>query len=101
MLDSILQLARRGSEVVMIGVLQHGYDIPHLPDFVQHELRLSGTTMYVPRDYREMIALMGAGTVHTDGMITHTLPLRDIQTVFDMIEQGQEKFLKIMLTVNE
>ncbi len=100
-LDNILQLARRGSEVVMIGVLQNGYDIPHLPDFVQHELRLSGTTMYVPRDYREMIAHMGAGTISTRGMITHTYPLRDIQQVFDMIEKGQEKFVKIMLTVNE
>ena len=100
-LDNILQLARRGSEVVMIGVLQNGYDIPHLPDFVQHELRLSGTTMYVPRDYREMIALMGAGKVRTHGMITHTFPLRDIQSVFDLIEQGQEKFVKIMLTVND
>lgn len=100
-LDTILQLARRGSRVVMIGVLQHGYDIPHLPDFVQHELRLSGTTMYVPQDYREMLALMGDGKISTHGMITHTFPLRDIRQVFDMIEQGQEKFLKIMLTVNE
>ncbi|HEY3418203.1 MAG TPA: hypothetical protein VGM23_15100 [Armatimonadota bacterium] len=48
-----------------------------------------------------MIALMGAGKVRTHGMITHTFPLEEIQQVFDMIEQGQEKFIKILLTVNE
>jgi hypothetical protein len=41
-----------------VAVLQTAFSIPHLPDFVQHELRLSGTTMYVPQDCREMIALM-------------------------------------------
>jgi L-iditol 2-dehydrogenase len=100
-LDTILQLARRGSRVVMIGVLQTGYDIPHLPDFVQHELRLSGTTMYVPQDYRDMIALLSAGKVQTVGMITHTFSLSEIQKVFDIIETGDEPFVKIMLTVNE
>ncbi|MGB6919323.1 MAG: alcohol dehydrogenase catalytic domain-containing protein [Phycisphaerae bacterium] len=100
-LDQILSLAHRGTRVVMVGVLQNGYDIPHLPDFVQHELRLSGTTMYVPQDYREMIALMREGKVRTRGMITHTFKLADIKTVFDMIERKSERFFKIMLTVND
>jgi L-iditol 2-dehydrogenase len=100
-LDQILQLARRGSRVVIIGVLQSGYDIPHLPDFVQHELRLSGTTMYIPRDYREMIKLMGEGKVRTDGMITHYYKLSDLLDVFKMIENHRERYFKIMLKVNE
>ena len=99
--DQILQLARRGSRVVVIGVLQNGYNIPHLPDFVQHELSLSGTTMYVPQDYRDMIELMGQGIVKTEGMITHYFKLEDIKTVFAMIEKKQEPFFKIMLMVNE
>jgi len=99
--DQILQMARRGTRIVIIGVLQNGYDVPYLPDFVQHELRLSGTTMYVPQDYREMIQLMGEGKIKTDGMLTHYYKLKDIKTVFDMIEKREEKFFKIMLTVND
>ena len=98
--DQILQLARRGTRIVIVGVLQNGYDIPHLPDFVQHELRISGTTMYVPQDYREMIQLMGEGRIKTTGMLTHYFKLEEIKTVFDMIEKREEKFFKIMLTVN-
>ena len=100
-LDIIIQLARRGTRIVIVGVLQNGYNIPHLPDFVQHELRLSGTTMYVPQDYRDMLDLMGKGRIRTAGMITHYFKLAEIQKVFDLIEKGQEKFFKIMMTVNE
>ncbi len=99
--DLILQLARRGSRIVVIGVLQNEYVIPHLPDFVQHELRISGTTMYVPQDYREMIQLMGEGKIRTEGMITHYFQLEDIKNVFAMIEKKEERFFKIMLKVNE
>ena len=100
-LNQILELARRGTRVVVAGVLQNGCDIPHLPDFVQHELRLSGTTMYVPQDYREMAALMGRKAIRTQGMITHYFKLSDVISVFALIERGQEKFFKIMLTVND
>ena len=100
-LNEIIRIARRGSRIVVVGVLQNGCDLSRLPDFVQHELRLSGTTMYVPQDYREMVQLMGEGRVKTEGMITHFFKLKDIQKAFDMIEDGHEKFFKIMLTVND
>jgi L-iditol 2-dehydrogenase len=99
--DLILQLARRGSRIVVIGVLQKEYVIPHLPDFVQHELRISGTTMYIPQDYREMIRFMGEGRIRTKGMITHYFRLEEIKKVFKMIDKREEKFFKIMLKVNE
>ena len=95
-LNDILRMAKRGARVVMAGVLQNGYDIPLLPDFVQHELRLSGTTMYTPADYRDMIGLMGAGKIKTRGMVTHYFELPQIVEVFDMIANRREKFFKII-----
>ena len=100
-LDHIIQMARRGTRVVVIGVLQNGYDIPHLPDFVQHELRLSGTTMYTPQDYHDVIEHMGSGEIKTAGMITQYFKLADVPQVFEMIEARSEPFFKIMLTVGE
>lgn len=101
-LEEILLMAKRGARVVMAGVLQMGYDIPHLPDFVQHELRLSGTTMYVPQDYREMMALMAEGKIRTDGMITHHFPITDVIRVFkEYIEGKKEYYFKIMFTLGD
>ena len=98
-LDDIIQVAGRGARVVVVGVLERQYDIPHLPDFVQHELRLSGTTMYVPQDYVEMIQLIATGKISTQGMITHRFELVEVEKVFKMIEEGTEQYFKIMLEV--
>lgn len=96
--DEILRIARRGSRIVIVGVLQKEYKIPHLPDFVQHELRISGTTMYVPQDYKEMIELMEKGDISTKGMITHYFKITEIKEVFKMIDKKDEPYFKIMFT---
>jgi L-iditol 2-dehydrogenase len=97
-LNDIIRTARRGARVVAVGVLQNGYDIPLLPDFVQHELKLSGTTMYTPADYREAIELMGKKIISTRGMITHYFDIKQIVEVFEMIKKREMKFFKIMFT---
>ena len=97
--NDILRLARRGARAVVVGVLQNGYDIPLLPDFVQHELRLSGTTMYTPEDYADMLRMMGDGTIRTDGMITHYFEFDQIVRVFERIVKKDMQFFKIMLKI--
>ena len=95
--NDILRLARRGARAVIVGVLQNGYDIPLLPDFVQHELRISGTTMYTPSDYHEVINLMGRGAIRTEGMISHYFDFDDVAGVFKKIAGREIKYFKIML----
>ncbi len=100
-MNNILKIAHRGSRIVIIGVLQNEYIVPLLPDFVQHELSLYGTTMYVPTDYREMIELMSKGKVTTKGMISHRFGLEDIPAVLNMIDKRKEKTFKVVIDVNE
>ena len=100
-LNNILAVARRGSRIVVIGVLQKQFNIPLLPDFVQHELSLSGTTMYVPQDYRDMIDFMGRGVIRTKGMVSHHFPLEKIPDVLDMIVNHREKSFKVIIDVAE
>ena len=97
--NNILRLARRGTRIVMVGVLQNNYDVPLLPDFVQHELKLFGTTMYTPADYRDMLRLMGEGKIRTSGMISHYFDFDDVVTVFDKIANKQLSSFKIILKV--
>lgn len=99
-LDTIIRIARRGARIVVIGVLQNEYAIPRLPDFVQHELSLSGTTMYTPQDYRDMIILMDEKKIVTDGMISHRFPLEKVPDILEMLHTKTEKTFKIMLDVN-
>ncbi len=100
-LNNILKIAHRGSKIVVIGVLQKEYLIPLLPDFVQHELSLYGTTMYVPSDYREMIELMSKGIIRTKETISHRFKLEDIPSVLDMLDKRKEKTFKILIDVND
>ena len=99
--EEILKIARRGTRIVIVGVLQTEYSIPHLPDFVQHELRISGTTMYVPQDFKDMIDLMGKGKISTKGMVTHHYRLDQIKEVFQMIDSRKEPYFKVMLTYDK
>ena len=100
-LNNILEIARRGSRVVVIGVLQKAYNIPLLPDFVQHELSLSGTTMYVPQDYREMLDLMGRGVIRTEGMVSHHCTLEQVPEMLDNIVNRRIKTFKVIIDVND
>ena len=100
-LNNILSIAHRGSRIVVIGVLQSEYNIPKLPDFVQHELSLFGTTMYVPADYEEMIDLLSRGIIRTEGMISHRFGLEEIPDVLDMIDKRKEKTFKVIIEVND
>lgn len=100
-LNNILSVARRGSRVVVIGVLQKQFQIPLLPDFVQHELSLSGTTMYVPQDYRDMLSLMERGIIRIDGMVSHHFPLERVPEVLDSIVNRREKTFKVVIDVVE
>jgi threonine dehydrogenase-like Zn-dependent dehydrogenase len=100
-LNNILSLARRGSKVVVIGVLQKAYNIPLLPDFVQHELSLSGTTMYVPQDYYEMIDLMGKKIIKTDGMVSQRITLEEIPKMLDDIVNRRVQTYKVIVDIND
>ncbi|MBP3411606.1 MAG: alcohol dehydrogenase catalytic domain-containing protein [Clostridia bacterium] len=100
-LNNILALARRGTRIVVIGVLQKVFNIPLLPDFVQHELSLSGTTMYVPQDYHDMIDFMGRKVIRTDGMVSHHCTLEEVpQMLSDIVERKVQTY-KVIIDVND
>ena len=100
-LNDILKIAKRGSRVVVLGVLQNDYVLPNLPDFVQHELTLSGTTMYVPADYRAIVAFMSEGAISTAGMVTHRFPFEDIPDVLRMLDKKELNSFKIIIEMQQ
>lgn len=98
-LNEIIRVARRGARVVVAGVLETGCIVPLLPDFVEHELTLIGSTMYIPQDFRDVLGLMAQGKVRIDGMISHLWKLSEVKSLYEMIDSRSEKFFKIILSV--
>lgn len=98
-LNEIIRVARRGVKVVVAGVLESGCKVSLLPDFVEHELTLIGSTMYVPQDFRDVLKLMAEDKISTEGMVTHSACLSDVESVYRMIDSKSEKFFKIVLRI--
>ncbi|MHB0998730.1 MAG: zinc-dependent alcohol dehydrogenase [Armatimonadota bacterium] len=99
-LNEIIRIARRGVRVVVAGVLESGCHLPLLSDFVEHELTLIGSTMYVPGDFCDVIDFMEKGLVRIDGMVSHHASLDDVESIYRMIDARQEPFFKIILDVD-
>lgn len=97
-LDQILALARRGSRILVVGILTADYRIPHLPNLIEHELSVMGTSMYVPADYPDVLEQLSAGGLRTAGMVTDTYSMEQIPQAFAMIDDGEQKFFKIMFS---
>jgi len=97
-LNLLIATATRGSRLAVIGVLGNNYHLPLLPDFIEHELTLYGTTMYVPQDYRDVIAHLAAGRIRTAGMVSHHYRMNEIPDAFAMIDGKKEAFFKIVFT---
>lgn len=100
-LNEIIRVARRGVRVVVAGVLESTCKVPLLPDFVEHELTMIGSTMYVPQDFRDVIHLMAEGKIRIEGMITHAAPLSRVNDIYRMIDSRSERFFKIIMRVDE
>ncbi|MFO7948395.1 MAG: alcohol dehydrogenase catalytic domain-containing protein [Armatimonadota bacterium] len=96
-LDTALGLARRGTDILLVGVLAADYDSNNLINVSEHELRIIGTTMYTPADYETTIELFSGGDIRTEGMVKQRYKADEVADAFAMIEAGEEDFFKVMI----
>jgi (R,R)-butanediol dehydrogenase / meso-butanediol dehydrogenase / diacetyl reductase len=61
------------------------------------ELRLLGARVYERRDFEQAVALVAAGVVPVDTMITEVVPLTEVTEAFATLEQGRA--MKILVDV--
>jgi len=90
-MEQAINLVGRGGTILFFAPTEPGMDIP----FPLFELWNRGITMVstyaaAPRDIAEAIELLRSGTVEVDDMITHRLPLDDIQKGFDMVADAKD-----------
>ena len=66
-------------------------------EVINPELTLIGTTGYSARDFRAALHLIGSGRVRAREMVSHVLPLADIQRGFELAETKSDRAIKVVV----
>ena len=96
--DAMTEVAAVRARIVMVAIHPEPPKID-LFRFFWRELELFGARVYEPQNYDQAIALLEAGDIATNTMITDEAPLSDIQSAFDALE-GSETAMKSLIAIN-
>ncbi|MEO8410716.1 MAG: alcohol dehydrogenase catalytic domain-containing protein [Propionivibrio sp.] len=97
-IESAVAIARKGSDIVVVGVYgdKPVVDMGLVQD---REIRLSGALMYKEPDWREAIALVQAGKVNLEPLITDRFTFDNYIDAYKHIDAHREQAMKVMITV--
>lgn len=98
--DTALQNARKGTEIILVGVFGEKTTID-LNVIQNSELRLIGVLMYQKQDYLKAIELVSTNKIDVESLITNHFPFLEYQRAYEYIEKNREKVMKVMIDVNE
>ena len=92
-----IHLARKGTRIILAGVFEDDVAIP-LGLVQDRELELVGTLMYADDDFATALALLEAGAVQAEPLITHRFPLEEAARAF-AIADSRGDALKVLVEV--
>ncbi len=92
-------IAVRG-RIVMVAIHAEAPKVD-LFQFFWRELELFGARVYRPEDYETAIAMIAAGEVDTDTMITDVAPLDDIQSAFEALDDNPTAMKSLIKVLDE
>ena len=73
---SAFEAARRGGQVLLLGICGHGKTIPLSPDdIVNNDLRVRGSFGYTAAAWAQVVALLNAGRLDMQSLVTHRFSL--------------------------
>jgi len=91
-----LSMVKKGGKVVIIGMLEATMELGML-DVTVKEIEIKGSYGYTSNDFKQALTLIAKGKVEVKPLITHVLPLHDIVKGFDILSQGAENVIKVVL----
>jgi L-iditol 2-dehydrogenase len=97
--EQALASVERGGTVLFFAVPRADISVP-ISDFWRNDIALRTTYGAAPQDLAEALALLEAGHVPAERMITHRLGLADTQQGFQMVAQGEDS-LKVIVHPQE
>jgi 2-desacetyl-2-hydroxyethyl bacteriochlorophyllide A dehydrogenase len=95
-----LAAARRGGNVVLIGLPPHG-DTAAVPvdDLVNNDLTIRGSFGYTSSAWRDVVGLLNSGRLRLDFLVTHRFGLQDWAHALDALRGSVSPRGKVMLTI--
>jgi len=91
-----LAMVRRGGRVTIIGMLEATMELGML-DVTVKEIEIRGTYGYTSNEFKQALDLIAAGNVKVKPLVTHVLPLKDIEKGFEILSKGSENVMKVVL----
>lgn len=82
--------------ILLFAIPERNIELP-TADFWRNEITITSSYGAAQDDLDESIELISSGKVNVKDMITHTLPLKEIQKGFRLVEEANES-LKVVLT---
>ena len=79
---------KKGGRICMVGLGAKTVEVP-LSTASMKEIDLIGTAKYDSNSFRLGIALMAAGKINGEGIVTHKVSLENFQQAFDLIMSGE------------
>ena len=97
-LNQSLAALKKGGTAVVLGLFEDPAVTLPANIFVQKEITLMGSQGY-NWDFQRAIALVEAGSVNLQTLITHVFPMKDLQAAFDLLMARDEQPIKVVIEV--
>ena len=91
-----IELVRPRGRIALLGVLEEPSSISTLVLLVK-EAEIRASFAYRPEEFAEAVALIEAGRIPADDLITGTFPLEDAQALFEELVSPETEHLKVLL----
>jgi L-iditol 2-dehydrogenase len=88
---------RKRGKVVLIAIFEEPISITDSFAVISAERVLVGSQTYKPQDVRDALDLICSGQVNVGAMITHCLPIVQIQHAFEIVDKRLEGCIKVIL----
>jgi len=83
---SALEAARRGGQVLLLGICGRGKTIPLSPDdIVNNDLRIRGSFSYTAGAWAQVVALLNAGRLNLQPVVTHRFSLEQYEAALNTL----------------
>ena len=96
-INQAINLARRSTTIVMVGVVPSNQVIENMAYIQEHELTVIGCLIYNRADFAKAINMFKEGKINKDAVITHRYHFTDAAEAFALIESKKENSLKVMI----
>ena len=97
MLADSIRMVRFGGRIILFGIMSAKEGALPFYDLYFKELTLINNRAATSEDFPLMIELVARGAVRLEPLVTHHMALSELETALEMVEDGADRRLKIIL----